>query len=200
MNYKKMKDLMVKLKYVFPKDIIIIKNKYCIAGNSSYLENYGYNIAILEEKQEKLIEETFGKNILITDVDEMKKAFNSETDYSSFYRELTEEEVSMNSNDIYNYLETCSGYEYTPFSKDENFKSVILDEKGIYDIEIENGDKIIRIGKPTLPLVSAKTINDYRYNIDYFELQNLYKLTIYLPFEYFQLYLNYDAVPMLNIK
>ena len=188
MNYKKITDLMIKLKNLFPKDMIITKNKYCIAGNSSYLENYGYCIAMLEDKYEELIKEAFDKNVLITNVDDIKKAFESQADYSAFYRELTEDESYINNSYIFNLLETCSGFEYKRFTDDINFKSIVLDQKGIYDIRLQD-NLIIRIGKPALPLISAKTIDNYRYKVDYSETQNLYKLFIYLPFDYFQLYL-----------
>lgn len=204
-NYKKAKDLIVKLKYVFPKDMYIFNGTHCIPGKITYEEIYGNAITILDETQKEIMEGILKEVSLqkdgfayITDMTSLKNMLNDENpEYIQFIKDISEEEIfTLEDNLCKNLEETGRITEWKKFSEDIRFIPTILDDKGIYQVQIENSEDSIRIGKPALPLISAKNADKYFYHISYDKTFDLYKLIIKFTFTHFQLYLIYHSIPM----
>ena len=80
--YSLIRDLMVKIKPVYLKDIYIIKHKYLIPGESSKLLTAGRFLCILSEKYEEALREITDVKeediIYISDIVEIKTSLDEE--------------------------------------------------------------------------------------------------------------------------
>lgn len=204
-NYKKAKELIVKLKYIFPKDMYIFSGTHCLAGKNSYNENYGRAFAILDETQKEIMESILDSSVLckkgfayITDMTSLKNLLGEENpEYTQFIKDVTEDDIFCMEDELCNYLEKADRItEWNKFTEDISFIPKIFDEKGIYQLQIKDSGDSIRIGKPTLPLISVKNADKYFYHIAYDNSFDLYELTIKYTFTHFQLYLLYHSIPM----
>lgn len=193
---KKLKELFVKLKYVFPRDMILLKNRYAVAGKKSYEKNFGFNLAILEPEQEGLIEEFFKGNTLIKDVNKTKE-YVEEKHQDIYWEEYNEKGSEHAYEIIQEVLKEVDGVkEWKHFTDHEDFLEYIITKKGIYNLPIDGTNEMIRIGKEALPMFTMKNASQYQYHIRYDEKINLYVLLIKICIPHFQLYLHYRAVPM----
>lgn len=196
MNDKKLKELFIKLKYIFPKDMILVKNRYAIAGEKSYDETYGLNITILEPAQEALVTEFFGKDVFVKDMTKLKEYAEGK------HTEIVWEELSKDSSEkthkmIESILKEVDGIDdWKSFVENEDFLKYIFDKKGIYNIPIPGTEDMIRIGKPALPMITVKNAPGYKYHVAYDEKYGIYRLFIRLDFTHFQLYMKYGVISM----
>lgn len=204
-NYKKAKELIVKLKYVFPKDMYIFSGSHCLTGTISYNEIYGHAFAILDDTQKEVMESILNSSVLqkkgfayITDMTSLKNLLGEENpDYTQYIKDVTEEDIIYMEDSLFTYLEKADKItEWNKFTEDISFIPKIFDDKGIYQLQIEGSEDSVRIGKPALPLISVKNADKYFYHIGYDDYFDLYELMIKYTFTHFQLYLTYNAVPM----
>lgn len=201
MNQKKLKDLLVKLHYVFPKDLYCVHEHYILPGNKSFDATYGRNLCILEPKWQEIFLDGLEDNIFIPDITELKKCVETDPDNIPNYINLiTKDEIEVKETGIKTLLGIIDQVtEWTYLSDAPQIAQVLLEEKGIYELPIPNSDDIIRIGKPAIPMIGPKTVESYKYHIEYDSDFGFYRILIHLPVEYFQMYLFYNAVPLQNI-
>ena len=209
MRNKKLKEILVKLKNVYPVDLWIYNPApgkcYCTEGVWSFKKLYGRYLSILEEKWADIIqEEIHEKLIYIPSIDALKKW--AESDEENDNRNIAElYQNHSNDFEINSHVFILSTYLYwndkikdwKQFVSDPNFVKEVFSNKGIYSLSIsQNSNEIVRLGKPTLPLVTEKTAEKLYYTVGYNEKENLYYLTLKFNFTHFILYMYYNAVPM----
>nr|DAM54345.1 MAG TPA: hypothetical protein [Caudoviricetes sp.] len=204
MRNKELKEIVIKLKNPFPKDmyLIIFDNGSVIAegGKKSFEKSLGNYYAILEPKWSKVIVEAFNiiGSIYIPDIDALKtwasEEVLSEKEITEFYTRVEEESLlEMSALDKVDYFDHIT--EWSLFIDDPEFIPTIFDEKGIYQIPIAD-DNIIRIGKQALPLITAKNCDKLFYHVTKDSELNLFELDVKFYFTHFQLCLIYHAIPM----
>lgn len=200
MNTKKLKDLLVKLHYVFPKDLYCINKRYILPGDKSFDDTYGRNLCILDPKWEEIFLDGFVDNIFISDITSAKKCVETDPGcLPQYFNMLQKEEIEVKTTTVKTALNIIDRIkDWTYLVNAPKIAEVLLEEKGIYELPIPDTNDIIRIGKPALPMISPKTVEKYKYHIEYDDDFGFYRIFIYLPFDYFQMYLFYNAIPLQN--
>lgn len=198
---KDLKELFIKIKNVFSKDLYVIKGKYCVEGNISAVKNYGECIITLENKWLNIMNEFIKEMNLsdecfaILDIDGAKKwASGEEISSKDLFKNV--DNYNNISNSLYQGLNEIDKIkDWDMFINDPKFIEDIFEDKGVYNIIIGDGN-VIRIGKPALPLVTPKTVEKLYYNLTFDNERNLYKLLMKYNFTHFQLFFIYWAIPM----
>lgn len=204
MRNKELKEIVIKLKNPFPKDmyLIIFENGSVLAegGKKSFEKSLGNYYAILEPKWSKVIADTFGVigGIYIPDVDMLKAWASeealSEKEITDFYTDVEEESLlTMSILDKVEYFDNIK--EWCRFIDDPDFLPIIFDEKGIYQVPLEDNN-VICIGKQALPLITSKNCDKLFYHVTKDSQLNLFELDVKFYFSHFQLCLMYHAIPM----
>lgn len=197
MDIKKSKDLMAKLCNVYSKDIYFHK-RFAINGIKTYENTYGNSVSILEEKWYEILKDILDEInidtndiIYIKDTREFKTSLGNDDDiWKSMITVVNDiNEIEKVNSIIKDFTNIPTDDNWKSFSELENFEATVIDNKGIFDIPIENTDYIIRIGKPVLPLLTSKTIRNYTYYIEYDEKSDIYKVYIHFIFTHFQTYI-----------
>lgn len=209
MRNKNLKEILVKLKNVYPADIWIYSPSpgkcYCTEGVHTFKKLYGKYLSILEEKWANIIQEELKgeKLIYIPSVDALKKwADSDEEDDNRLITEFYEDHTNDGHLDEYifmimTYLEGNDNIkDWEQFISDPDFIKDVFTDKGIYSLKVSDNDDVIRLGKPSLPLVTEKTVQKLFYNVEYDKEINLYDLTLKFNFTHFIVYMYYTAVPM----
>lgn len=204
MRNKELKEIVIKLKNPFPKDmyLIIFENGSVIAegGKKSFEKSLGNYYAILEPKWSKVIADAFAVTggIYIPDVDMLKawasEEVLSEKEIRDFYTDVEEEDLlTMSILDKVEYFDNIK--DWRRFIDDPDFLPIIFDEKGIYQVPLED-DNVICIGKQALPLITSKNCDKLFYYVTKDSQLNLFELDVKFYFSHFQLCLMYHAIPM----
>lgn len=207
MRNKKLKEILVKLKNVYPADVWIYSPApgkcYCTEGIGTFQKLYGRYAAILEEKWAEVIQEEIREELVyIPSVDAIKKWADSDEEddnrtIDAFYKVADENEVIDYNFMLLTYLEENDKIkDWKQFITDPEFVKEVFSDKGIYSLPLELNNDVIRLGKPALPLVTEKTAEKLYYNVVYDEKQKLYYLTLKFNFTHFMVYMYYNAVPM----
>lgn len=209
MRNAKLKEILVKLKNVYPVDLWIYNiapgKCYCTEGIGTFKKLYGKYVSILEEKWAEIIqEEIHEKLIYIPSIDALKKwADSDESDDNRPIETFYEDNSEKNKIAEYNFMllafldENDKIKDWKQFVSDPNFIKDIFTDKGIYSLTVsDEKEEIIRLGKPSLPLVTEKTAQKLYYHVDYDDKMELYNLVLKFNFTHFTAYMYYNAVPM----
>lgn len=206
MNNPHMKELAIKLKNVYPKDMYfyICQNGEVVAinGTLSVNKTYGKCTAILVPKWGDVVKEAFplelGDIIYIPSVENLKQwaISDEEIPLKSIYQKIDDKATIREIKDSFQETIFVVDHidEWKLFVDDPSFIPTIFKEKAIYHIKIN--DDIINIGKAALPLLTEKNAEKLSWDISFNMHQRIYALTMKFNFTHFQLYMEYFAVPM----
>ena len=187
--HKNIRDVFVKLKNVFPKDLYIMNNKFVCAGKESLNEKAGIYVCILEEKHSALLDYILDKSktYYIKLIDVFKE------DFTTGLNEVdNNEEISKHIENIVD--EFNQDLVWVPAIEQPDFITTIFDDKRNYELVV-NDIKFI-IGKPLLPIVSKTNIKNLMFNAIYDEELELNTLRMDLRFTHFQLLMKYHALEL----
>ena len=183
------RDVFVKLKNIYPKDLYIMNNKFVCAGKESSDEKAGVYVCILEPKHSELLDYILDKtkSYYIKVIDVFKE------DFTSGLSEIdNDEEIRTH---IVNMVEEFNGdLTWVPASEQPDLVTTIFDNKRNYELTI-NGISFI-IGKPLLPIITKKNITNLMFNATYDEQSELNTLRMDLRFTHFQLLMKYHALKL----
>lgn len=201
--YKLVRDLMVKIKPVYLKDIFIIKNKYLISGESSKLLTAGRFLCILTEKYEEALREITDTKeddiIYISDIVEIKD-FLDEEKFEFKIIDKTNEDYNkiMNDKSLIPLMERVDTIEdWRCFTEDfPDIAKTIYKDNHVFSLPINNGKYCINIGKSIIPILTEKTISNSEYCINYLDHLSLYEVIIRYQHTHFKIYMQYFAVTM----
>lgn len=206
MRNKSLKEILVKLKNVYPADVWIYRTKnksyICKEGKLTFNKLYGNYVSILEPKWGEVFAEVIDEELIyIPSVDEFKKWADNEEDereITQLYTAYKDEETIKNiSDEIQEKLEITDNIgEWKSFTEDPSFVNEVFVEKGIYSLSLPANNEMIRLGKPSLPLVTEKTVDKLYYYTFYDDKLKLWSLYMKFNFTHFQLFMYYKAVPM----
>lgn len=187
--HKNIRDVFVKLKNVFPKDLYIMNNKFVCAGKESANEKAGVYVCILEEKQIDFLNYILNKEktYYIKVVDTFKEDFTtglSEVDNTEEIRTHIENMIEEFNQDLV----------WVPAVDQPDLVTTIFDDKKNYELVVN--DITFIIGKPLLPIVSKANIKNLMFNAIYDEELELNTLRMDLRFTHFQLLMKYHALKL----
>lgn len=156
-------DLFTKIQKVFPKDLYIVHNRYCVAGKLSDEETIYAGLCILDKEIMDILNGIFKPTdvIYIEDYKVAKETPN--TGIQVVTDEEVIKEVCERSETIMNKFTNAQSWDTLPFK--EGDVSTLFDKAST--IELFGGDtKIPSIitGKDMFPLLTAKTIDTAMYS------------------------------------
>lgn len=187
--HKNIRDVFVKLKNIFPKDLYIMNNKFVCAGKESSNEKAGIYVCILEEKHSALLDYILDKQktYYIKVVDTFKEDFTTGLSEIENTEEISKHIESM-------VDEFNQDLIWVPAMDQPDLVTTIFDDKRNYELVV-NGIRFI-IGKPLLPIVSKANIKNLMFNAVYDEKLELNTLRMDLRFTHFQLLMKYHALEL----
>ena len=187
--HKNIRDIFVKLKNVFTKDLYIIKNKFVCAGKESSSEKAGTYMCILEPKYSELLDYILDKDksYYIKEVDIFKEDFTSGLKELDDYDELQ----AFIENTINEFNQDLI---WIPASEQPDLVETIFDNKKNYELIVNDISFII--GKPLLPVITKKNITNLMFNAEYDNDLELNVLRMDFRFTHFQLLMKYYALKL----
>lgn len=201
--YSLIRDLMVKIKPVYLKDIYIIKHKYLISGESSKLLTAGRFLCILSEKYEEALREITDVKeediIYISDIVEIKTSLDEERfEFKVIDKKNTDYDKIMNDKSLIPLMERVDKVEdWRCLTEDfPDVTKTIYKDKHVFSIPVNDGKDCINIGKSIIPILTEKTISNSEYCINYLDDLSLYEVLIRYQHTHFKIYMQYFAVTM----
>lgn len=193
-NKDYLKDLLIKISTIFPKDAYIINNMYCIEGPLSKSETAGYYICQLSPEVMNFLKEKFKRSEIIY----LKNIKNAKTDFNEPNVQIVKNEDDIQS--IKKKIKELRSVTTDPKNKWASFKFTENDLTDLFDeckfITLFENDSVIppiEISKTLLPLITRKNIDCLTYAV---QLGNnddeLTKLIMDFDHELFHLFMIYE--------
>ena len=186
------RDLFVKLKPIFFSDVYIYDWKYIIEGEDSDKRISGRYLCILKDKYVYALKVLFpnAKVLYIEDLvkikDDMDQYYQEKNDKSLLYELIVKKRLQESEkNNWKKIIEECEGIDH-----------IIYDLNHIYTIKTKRNDECIEVGKPLLPTITAKSIQELLFCINYDTERELYDINFKHNHSHFELFMKYYAVPM----
>lgn len=193
-NKDYLKDLLIKISTIFPKDAYIIHNMYCIEGPLSKSETAGYYICQLSPEVMNFLKEKFKRSEIIY----LKSIKNAKTDFNEPNVQIVKNEDDIH--EIENKLKNFQSITMDPKNKWSSFKFTENELTDLFDeckfITLFENDSVIPpidISKTLLPLITRKNIDCLTYAVQVGENEEeLSKLIMDFDHELFHLFMIYE--------
>ena len=193
-NKDYLKDLLIKISTIFPKDAYIINNMYCIEGPLSKSETAGYYICQLSPEVMNFLKEKFKRSEIIY----LKNIKNAKTDFNEPNVQIVKNEDDIQN--IENRIKELRSVTTDPKNKWASFKFTENDLTDLFDeckfITLFENDSVIppiEISKTLLPLITRKNIDCLTYAVQLGNNEDeLTKLIMDFDHELFHLFMIYE--------
>lgn len=195
----KIRDVFVKLSYLFPHDLYIINGVYVVGGDESESDTSTYNICILEADVVDLIRSEFPSEengdsiIFIPSIKDIKDTIEGN------YRWIRDKKKKADILEKFNFLhDICfdvNGWrplsEYLP----ENALDIMYRKGSEVPIEVQGNQ--IHLSKKLFPIITDKTIGDVHIGIsEEYSTDEYRRMVVNYPFTMFQMYLIVTFLPV----
>lgn len=180
----KIEDVITKIKAGFRKDIYLIDNRYCIAGETTSEDLITSVVLVFNPEVSELLNSLFPetKYVHIVDVANAKNSLLDHVVKLTTYNKTYCDGVLNNVLHKYDSINTWKNFIFTD--------SEIDDFKEGKDIDLEEKDTLLTnlsFGKNVLPFITPAKLNDVTYNIQKAESELIELCTSYV-LDYFQVY------------
>lgn len=192
-----LRDLYVKLKPIFIRDIYIMNSKYVISGEYSNQKVAGNYICILDDKYVNVIKNFYDDSelIYIKDVLRIKDALDNVNEFVIIKEKHKQEEIKNTIKELLDNLDKVEHWSNL-VEKCHGIVERFFKEKHIYSIKVSEGKSKIYVGKPLFPTITEKKMDDIFFHTKYLEDRELYELLVKYKHSHFLLYMTYFAIPI----
>lgn len=195
----KIRDVFVKLGYLFPQDLYIINGVYVTGGDESESNTNTYNICDLEPEVTEIIKESFPEDfngnliIYIPSIKNIKDAISG--NYKVIDSKNEKEKILGKFNSLHDIcLDVETWSPITDYLSDESIQ--MMYEKGL-EVPIKINDDMVNVSKKLFPIVNDKTIKDIHVGIsEEFSTDEYRRMVLVYSFSMFQMYLIITFLPV----
>lgn len=195
----KIRDVFVKLNYLFPQDMYIINYSFAIGGDNSERETNSFNIAVLEEKPKELLKEVFPKEdngdsiIYIPSVRAIKDSLIDT--YELVINKNKKIEIINKLGSLYDIcLDIESWSDITDPIDDESI-DILFDTCG--EVSFSIFDSPVTVSKKIFPIVNKKTFRDMKLGLSKkYSTEEYNKFVIDYQMNIFRMYLIFSCLPI----
>ena len=186
-------DILLKLSYIFTKDMYLINNRYCIGGAETEDDLVSKCICILPPDIGNLFIDYFGANqvIYFENIKKAKSSYGTEDEYKYVKIRLEErikKQLTDNKDNLMKIINSIKGWDQFNLNEDQ-INSIMNDGNTLVLFKDDPEIPDVIISKSIFPLVKSKDFNNIFYSVfKARNLKNMYTLILNYDYSIFQFY------------